>query len=195
MEFIKIWLTGYYRPSKMVDLLESKPAPHWGIYAQLFRALLDSTLIYLPVFLMGRYPPTPSFLLFIPSEKYYFALIWITPLVLILILLVQSVVLHVLLRLGNVQSDIDQIINLIGFSALIVGAVLIPWDWFMYALGWTDQYLLGITHIIISLWAVFIMVVGLRKLFSIPRWQAILLSIILIPVALPFSIMFMRAPF
>ena len=111
------------------------------------------------------------------------------------ILLMQSIVIHVLLRLLNQRSDIDQILNIIGMSALIVGAVLIPWDWAMFELGVANQYFLGITHLVISLWAVVIMVVGLRRLLSVPIWLGIVLSFIPILVALPFAMMFMRSPF
>jgi hypothetical protein len=93
------------------------------------------------------------------------------------------------------NSDIDQILNIIGMSALIVGAVLIPWDWAMYVLGVANQYFLGVTHLAISLWAVVIMVVGLRRLLSVPLGLGIILSIIPILVALPFAMMFMRSPF
>jgi hypothetical protein len=195
MNFIQVWFTGYFNPIRFVDFLKGKPAPQWGLFAQLLRALMDSTLIYLPVHLMGRTPPTPSHLVFIPTERYYFALIWLAPLVLLIILLVQSVVIHVLLRLTGQASDIDQLINLIGMSALVVGAALVPWDWAMYALGVADQYFLGITHLVISLWAVVIMVIGLQKWFSVPRWLGIVISILTIPIALPFAIMLMRSPF
>jgi hypothetical protein len=144
---------------------------------------------------MGRIPPTPSFLSFFPTERYYFALVWLAPIILLVILLMQSIVIHVLLRLMGRQSDIDQIVNIIGMSALIVGAVLVPWDWAMYILGVADQYFLGITHLVISLWAVVLMVVGLRRLLSVPLGLSIVLSIIPIPVGLPFAIMFMRSPF
>jgi len=195
MDFIKVWLTGYVNPSRMIDQLVAKPAPQWGIFAQLLRGLMDSIFIYLPVYLMGRVPPTPSFLPFFPTESYYFVLIWIAPFVLIFILLMQAVVIHVILRLTNRKSDIDQIINLTGMAALIVGSVLIPWDWAMFTLGMADQYILGITHLFISLWAAVIIVIGLRKLFSVPLWLGNVLGIIPIPIALPFAIMFMRSPF
>jgi hypothetical protein len=195
MNFFQLWLTGYVKPMKFIDELKSKPAPQWGFYAQLLRAIFDSLLVYLPVALMGRVPPTPSYIPFIPTEHYYAALIGIAPFVLLTILLVQSVVIHVILRLMGRHSDIDQIINIVGMSSLIVGAVLIPWDWAMYALGLTDQYFLGTSHLIISLWAVVIMAVGLRRILSVPLWLSITLSVITIPAALPFAMMFMRSPF
>ena len=195
MSFLRAWLTGYVRPTQLIEHLRSKPAPQWGIFAQLLRGILDSLLIYLPVSLMGRVPPTPSFLSFVPTERYYFALIWMAPLVLLAVLLMGSVVIHVILRLMGRRSDIDQILNISGMSALIVGAVLIPWDWAWFALGLADQYFLGISHLVISLWAVIIEAIGLRRILSVPPWLSIVLSIITIPVALPFAIMFMRSPF
>ncbi len=195
MHFLQVWLTGYYSPSGWIDQLRSKPAPQWGINAQLLRGMLDSLLIYLPVYLVGRLPPTQSFISFIPTEDYYFALIWLAPLVLIVILLLQSIVIHVLLRLMDRHSDIGQIINIVGMAALIVGAILIPWGWAMFVLGLADQYFLGITHLIISLWSAFLIVVGLRRILSVPLGLSIVLTILPIPVALPFAIMFMRSPF
>ena len=117
------------------------------------------------------------------------------PIVLIVILLMQSVFIHSILRLIKKSSDIDQIINMIGMSALVVGTVLVPWDWAMYFLGVANQYFLGITHLVLSLWAIVIMVIGLRRLFSVPIWLSIILSFTLFPVALPFAMMFMRSPF
>ncbi len=195
MSFLRVWATGYFHPIQFIEHLRSKPAPQWGIFASLLRGALDSLLIYLPVSLMGRVPPTPSYLSFVPTERYYFALIWIGPFVLLAEMLMGSVVIHVLLRLMGRHSDIDQIININGMSALIVGAVLIPWDWAWSALGVADQYFLGISHLVIALWAVAIMAVGLRRILSTPLWLSIVLSILIIPAGLPFAMMFMRSPF
>jgi len=195
MSFLRVWMTGYLSPTKLIEQLRSKPAPRWGIFAQLIRGILDSLLVYLPVYLMGRVPPTPSFLSFIPTDRYYFALIWIAPIILLVILLMQSVIIHVILRMMNRRSDIDQIINIVGMSALVVGAVLIPWDWAMFALGVADQLYLGVSHLVISLWAVVIMVVGFRRILSAPLWLSTVLGVVTIPIGLPFAMMFMRSPF
>jgi hypothetical protein len=195
MSFLRAWLIGYYSPVQLVEQLRSKPAPQWGIFAQFLRGVLDSLLVFLPVSLMGRVPPTPSFLPFIPTERYYAALIWMGPFVLLTEMLMGAVFIHVLLRLMGRHSNIDQIINIIGMSALIVGAVLIPWDWVWFALDGVDQYFLGISHLVISLWATVIMVVGLRRILSVPIGLGIVLSIISIPVQLPFAMMFIRSPF
>jgi hypothetical protein len=195
MYFLRTWLSGYYNPIQFIEQLKSTPAPHWGIYASLLRGILDSIFLYLPVSLMGRVPPTPSYLSFLPTEKYYASLVWLGPFVLLAEILVAAVVVHVLLRLLGRQSDIDQIINIIGFSGLVVGAILIPWDWAWYAAGMANQYFLGISHLIIDLWTLVIMTIGFRKILSVSLWLSIVLSIITILASLPLAIMFMRSPF
>ena len=57
-----------------------------------------------------------------------------------------------------------------------------------------DQYLLGISHLLISLWAVAIETIGLKRILGVPVWLGLTLSILEIPIALPFGIMFMRSP-
>ena len=92
MSFLRVWMTGYVNPTRLIEQLRSKPAPKWGIFAQLLRGILDSLLVYLPVYLMGRVPPLPSFLSFVPTDRYYFVLIWLAPVILLAILLMQSAI-------------------------------------------------------------------------------------------------------
>jgi hypothetical protein len=195
MGFVRLWFEGYVRPIKFIDALQSKPAPYWGIYGQLLRAGLDSVLVYLPVALMGRVPPTPSYVSIIPTERYYAALIGLGPVVLITELLIGAAFLHVAIRLSGRRSDFDQILNVVGMAALVVGAVLIPWDWMWYGIGGVDQYFLGISHLVISLWGTLLIVLGLRRILGVPVVLAVLLSVLAIPVSLPVAIMFMRCPF
>jgi len=195
MGFLRLWAAGYARPVAFVDGLRSKPAPHWGIYGQLVRAGLDSLLIYLPVALMGRVPPTPSYVSFIPTETYYVALIGLCPVFLIGGLLLSAAFLHVALRLSGRWSDFDQVLNLIGMGALVVGAVLIPWDWMWFAIGGVDQIFLGLSHLVISLWGTMLTVLGLKRTLDVPVVLGIIVSVLAIPVSLPVAIMFMRSPF
>jgi hypothetical protein len=113
MEFVRLWLTGYVRPARFIDELRSKPAPYWGVYGQLLRAGLDSILVFLPVALMGRVPPTPSYVSAIPTEAYYAALVGLGPIVLIVELLIGTSFLHVAIRLSGRPSDFDQILNVV----------------------------------------------------------------------------------
>jgi len=194
MSFVRVWFAGYYSPVKMIEQLRSKPAPRWGFYGMLLRAALDSLLLYLPLALMGRIPPLPSNLSFLPTQHYYWHLIWLSPLVLAAQWLLPSAFIHVVLRLTGRRSDIDQILNIFGMSALVVGAFILVWDWAWVAVGGIDQYLLGIMHLVISLWAVAIETIGLKRILGVPVWLGLTLSILEIPIALPLGIMFMRSP-
>jgi hypothetical protein len=195
MNFAQVWVTGYINPARFVDALKRKPAPHWGFYAQVLRSLIDSLLLYLPVALLGRQPPTPSYLTFIPSDQYYITLIWLTPLVFMAEWLLGAVVIHVGLRLSKLQSDIDQILNLTGMAGLVIAAFLVVWDWFWFAMGGANQYFLGISHLIIDIWWLVLVVNGLKRICGVPVRFGILMSILGFAAALPFAIVLMRAPF
>jgi hypothetical protein len=41
---------------------------------------------------------------------------------------------------------------------------------------------------------VVITVIGLKRTLDVPVWLGVLLSLLVMPVALPFAIMFMRSP-
>jgi hypothetical protein len=83
MGYLRLWLAAYINPIKFADELKMSPAPSWGFLAAMQRGLMDSLLIYLPVHLLGKVPPTPSNIDFIPTERYYGALIIIGPIVLL----------------------------------------------------------------------------------------------------------------
>ena len=95
MNFFQVWLTGYIHPARMVEQLRDKPAPQWGLGGQLGRGLLDALLPYLPLWLLGRQPTTPSYLTFLPTEQYYGALVLLAPVVLLV------AVVHVILELSG----------------------------------------------------------------------------------------------
>jgi hypothetical protein len=194
MNYIKLWLTAYVNPNRFADELKTKPAPQWGFFAALQRGLMDSLLTYLPVFLLRRIPPTPSNLSFIPAESYYGALIWLGPIVLLAIWLISSSLIHLILKLSSKRSDFDQILNISGFTALAVGSIIILWDGLWLIIGGMNQNTLGISHLVIDIWAIIITTVALKRILSVPAWLGIILSIIGIAVSLPFAIMFMRSP-
>jgi uncharacterized membrane protein HdeD (DUF308 family) len=128
MDFFRVWLVGYYNPSGFARGLQGRPAPHWGLYAQGLRALLDALLLYLPLALMGRQPSMPSFLTFLPTERYFAASVVLAPVFVLAQWLLLSAILHVILRLSRQPSDIDQILNITGMVAFIVGSFLVAWD-------------------------------------------------------------------
>lgn len=193
--FIQVWFTGYRSPTRLVEGLRGKPAPQWGVYAQVLRAVLDALLLYLPLALMGWQPSTPSYLTFIPDERYYAAMIWLAPVFLVCQWLLLSVIVHVILRLMGQTSDIDQILNITGMSALVVGAFLVVWDWLWILVGWRDIYLLGISHLLLNGWGIAITVTGFKRILGIPVWLGVALTLLWIALGLPMAILFMRGPF
>jgi len=120
--FMRVFLTGYYNPAKFAERLRDAPAPQWGFYAQLIRALLDAFILYLPLFIMGYSPPTPSYLPIFSTENYFGALVLIAPIVLTAQWLLGSSLVHVVLRLSGRHTDFDQILNINGMATLVVGA-------------------------------------------------------------------------
>lgn len=178
----------------MIEQLHTKPAPQRGFYGMALRAALDSLLLYLPLALLGRIPPKPSNLSFLPTEQYYGHLIWLALLVLAAQWLLPSAFIHVVLRFTGRRSEFDQILNIFGMSALIVRAFFLLWDWAWMAIGGIDQYVLGISHLVVSLWAGVIETLGLKRILSVPIWLGAILSKLEIPIALPLGIMFMRSP-
>jgi hypothetical protein len=192
MGFVRVWLAGYYHPVKMIEQLRSKPAPHWGFWAQLLRAALDSFLLYLPLGLLGRTPPEPSYLSLLPTDQYYWHLIWLAPMVLVVEWLLLAAVPHLVLRLAGRPSDFDQILNIGGMAALLVGTLLLIWDWLWFAVGGVDQYFLGISHLVIALWGTLVSTIGLNRILGVPLWLAVILN--LNPITVPLKMMFMRSP-
>ena len=62
-----------------------------------------------------------SYLSFLPTGQYYWHLIWLSPIVLAVQWLLPSAFIHVVLRFTGRRSDVDQILNIFGMSALVVG--------------------------------------------------------------------------
>jgi hypothetical protein len=194
MNYAKLWFTAYVNPRRFADELNKAPAPAWGFFAALQRGLMDSLLTYLPVYLLGKVPSEPSNLSFVPTEKYYGALIIIAPLVMIAELLLSSSLMHLILRLSKKRSDIDKLMNISGFTALAIGTIIIVWDAFWLIVGGMTQYSLGISHLAIDIWAIAITTIALKRILNVPVCLGILLNIAGIAVSMPLAIMFMRSP-
>jgi len=192
-QFIQTWLTGYYRPSLMIERLKDKPAPQWGFYGAAGRALLDSIFLYVPLSLLGRVPSTPSWLTFIPTSLYYRAEIIMAPIILLVQWLFLCSVMHLILSFSGRKSDINQIMNITGMVALVVGTILLIWDWIYIVVGLKSANLLGISHLIIDIWVIVISVKGFKKILDVPVWLGILLMLLWILLGMPFAV-FIRGP-
>ena len=195
MAFLRLWLTAYYNPARFADGLRGKPAPNWGLVAVVLRGLIDSLLLYLPVYLMGWQPPTPSFIPIFSTEHYYRTLIFIGPLLFLAHWLMSGAFTHVVFRLIRRRSDIDLILNIVGMTNLVIAAVIIAWDWLCIAAGWGNQWSLGISHLVIDVWGIAISVVVYKRLLGVPAWLVILLALLGITTWLPIAMTFMRSPF
>jgi len=66
--------------------------------------------------------------------------------------------------------------------------------WFVVDDRGMNQYTLGISHLVIDIWAIVITTIALKRILSVPVWFGLILSIIGIAVSLPLAIMFMRSP-
>lgn len=194
MSLFKLWALAYRHPSRLVDELAAKPAPLLGFYGVLIRSLLDSLLIYLPLSLMRRIPPMPSFITFLPTESYFATEMFLAPFVFLVYWLFSGALLHVLLRGFRQNSNIDYILNLLGWTSLVIAAVILVWDWFWIVVGGVDQYFLGISHLVIDIWGITIVSIGLERILGVPFWMGVLLNIFLVMVWLPFGMIFMRSP-
>ena len=130
MQIIKAWLSGYFKPSEMINIIKEQDTPFLGFITTVIRGLLNSLLLFLPLHLMGRYPSMPSWLTFMKTENYFLFLVFVIPIFFILLWLVLSGSIYIILRLvigKNVQ--IDHILNIFGVTSLIVGSFLVLWDW------------------------------------------------------------------
>jgi hypothetical protein len=194
MGFFRVWLAGYYSPARVVEGLEGAPAPLWGVCAQVGRGLLDGLLLYLPLAVMGRQPSTPSYLSIFPAEGYYGTLVWLAPVFLVGQWLMLSALVHVLLRLLGRESDIDQILNITGMAALIVGAFLVVWDWLWIVADWRNAVLLGLSHMALVIWAAAITVLGLKRILGVPVWLGVVLNVVWVVAGWPLAAIVMRAP-
>jgi hypothetical protein len=185
---------GYIHPLRVGEALQEAPAPFWGLAAQLIRVMMNSLLVYLPLTLIGAVPDTPSSLSFIPTEQYYAVSVGMAPLFILGQWLLLSAVTHVVLRLTRRVSDLDQILNITGMAALVIGAFIVGWDWLWFLLGWRSDIALGISHLVIDIWAIMIMVSGLRALLGVPVRLGVALSLLWLALGVPLAVIFMRAP-
>jgi hypothetical protein len=113
MGLLQLWFVALLHPSRAFEEIKLMPAPQWGLYATLLRALFIILIWYLPQYLPGVKPSPPSYLTFVPTENYYATSMIIFPLYNEAIWLWFSVLAYVILRLGGWKSDIDQILNIL----------------------------------------------------------------------------------
>ena len=194
VEFLRLWWFGYTRPSAFVEGIIARRGWLLGFGGQGVRVALDSLLEYLPVAIMGRVPPTPP-VIPIPANGYYWFLVFAAPTIIFAQMLLGSLAGHAILRALGRESDLGFLVNVAGMTALVVGAVIVVWDWTWFALGFHDQVFLGITHLLLDGWGICLSVLAMRRRLGVPVTLGIGLNIVGIVVALSLAVPFMRSPF
>ena len=153
-----------------------------------------SLLLYLPLALMGRAPSLSSWLTFVPTSRYYLALVALTPVVLLTQWLTGSVVVHCALRVAKRRSDIDAILNITGMTALVIGSLSVAVDWLYVYSEFANYYLLGLIHCAFYGWAVVLSAYCLKKSLDLPYRIGIAANLFYLAAAIPSEVLFMRAP-
>ncbi len=194
MTLLKIWLSGYYDPAKMVKAIAAKKSPAVGFAATVMRGLLLSLFTYLPQALLNNRPFPDSALSFVSNERYFLFLTAVAPLYVTLLLCVGAAYTYLVLRALGYRADIDFLFNLSGLVALVVGAFIIVWDWLCLLLKFNNVYFMGATHLVIDVWAITLTVYGLWKVLNVKVWQGILINVGWFAIALPLAMLIMRAP-
>lgn len=75
-----------------------------------------------------------------------------------------------------------------------MGSLLVAWDWVWVVAGWRSDVLLGISHLVLVVWAMVITVIGFRRILGLPAWLAILLNVLWVVLGEPLGAIFIRAP-
>ncbi len=190
---LQLWLAALFHPSRAFEEFRCKPAPQWGLYATLLRALFIMLIWYLPLYLLGMKPSPPSYLTFVPTENYYAASMIIFPLYNVAIWLLFSALAYVVLRLGDWKSDIDQILNIGGIAGLVFQPVISLLDWIGIVPGWHSlPVVLGISHLCIDCWVIVWVAKGYNRILGLPIWLGAGLTLLVTIMNIPLAMLFLR---
>lgn len=192
MTFLRIWLLGLTKPSRMFDELRQKPAPFWGLWAVLIRFIVTSLTTTLALYLLGRLPFAPSRLTFLPVEDYYRAQILFLPLWGLGIWLLMASMAHVFIRLARKRSNFDQILNVIGMGMLVPMPAVWLFDWTAIGSSFYTMMPMAISHSVFQLWEVGIEATGLNKLLGLRLPVAVTVPIVINVVYVLLAMTFIR---
>jgi hypothetical protein len=193
LDFLKIWFMGIVSPSVSFAELQKKPAPVWGFWAIIVRFVVTSLTSVLALRLLDRKPFVPSYLTFLPTERYYDTEVFFLPVFGLGGWLLGSAVVHLILRLAQKESDFDWILNVVGWSLLVVMPVVWLVDWLAIALNMYGAGFTPVLHALVSVWEVALMGIGLNKMKGIGFWPACLLGLVAKGgIYIPLAIIFVR---
>ena len=192
-KFLSLWFLAMIRPREAYDRLFEVPAPKWGLYSTLIRFMGTGITSILTLHLLNRRPFVPPYITFLTEANYYKAEIFFLPLFGIAVWLLSSALIHLILRLSRVDSYIDWIMNVIGFSLLVVMPVVWLVDWVTIAM---DVYGANFTipiHTAVSIWEVVLMAIGFKRIERLSWFtSAVLGFIVKAGVYIPLAAIFIR---
>ncbi|MBL8156879.1 MAG: hypothetical protein JNM70_22080 [Anaerolineae bacterium] len=195
MRFLQVWALGYIHPRRAFQELRHQPAPQWGLYAALLRALGIVVFSYVPAIAFQHPAAPPSYITLFPTEQYYAILLLLAPVVHLGSWLMLSALTHLILRLMRRESNFDLLLNIHGMAALMVWLVLQIFDWITLALGWRDAIFLGISHAFIDVTLLmFLIVIAYRQLMGLSIRLGIGLVLIQLAIGIPIAALFLRMP-
>lgn len=164
-DWIYLWWLGLVRPGEAFEAIRDRPAPSWGFWIVVVFNITISLTTDLVRWLTGGALVLPSWLTFLPEERYLFAELFFLPVLRILVALLDAAIVHIFLRLIQQPSDFDRQINLGGMGYLVVMPVIFITDWIFLAFGRYE--LATYTHSLVLPWSIFLSVIGLRKFFGL----------------------------
>jgi hypothetical protein len=193
IEFVRVWLIGISHPVRAFRMLEEKPSPSWGFVSILTRFIGTSLTSILALRLLDFKPFVSSYLTFLSDSNYYQAEVFFLPVFGVGAWLLSSALIHLILRISGRESNIDWIMNVIGFSLLVVMPVVWLLDWTGIALGFYGAAFTIPIHAGISIWEVILMGIGFKRIGNLSWPTALLLGFaVKAGVYIPLAAVFIR---
>jgi hypothetical protein len=173
--------------------LEEKSAPIWGFTSILVRFVGTSLTSILALHLIHNTPFVPSYLTFLSENNYYQAEVFFLPIFGIGAWLLSSALVHLILIISGRLSSMDWIMNVIGFSLLVVMPVVWFLDWSGIALGFYGASATIPVHTIVSFWEIGLMGIGFKQTGNLNWAGALILGFIVkAGVYIPLAAIFIR---
>lgn len=191
--FLKTWFLAIIRPAVAYDRLLEAPAPYWGLYATLVRFVGTALTSILALALLDKRPFVPPYVTFLDEAGYYRAEVLFLPVFGLAMWLLSSALVHLILRLFRLDGDVDWVMNVIGFSLLVVMPVVWLVDWATLALGVYGASFTIPIHGAVSFWEVGLMAVGFRRIQGVSWLGAAVLGFVVKGgVYIPMAAVFVR---
>jgi hypothetical protein len=194
MGFFRILVDAYLQPRRAMEAVAQLETPRYGALYVLLRGAMLGLFFYLPFYLLKFEPITPAYLDIVDTPDYflYAALLW--PLFGLLSWIYLAGASYVLLRLPGYRVNFDQILNLSGLLELVIGIVIMLFDWLMVAIRFhNDPVFMGIAHMVIAdPWSMIVSAIFYKKHFDVPPWVTVLLGVVLRLLYMPIAMLFVR---